>query len=829
MTISLLYGQTNNEDIKEDIKIEARYKLADLLGIDSHSHTIHPDLLPFAGKDVTAGAENEIQVVVTGDRSDVDLPLIIEHSSYFKNIKRRTLSGDNPKHIAENLEEFLENNPSGVWENSWVRFPHKRLTSYSREILQRDLLSDRSNPNSPARNDLKRFFIEEGETLVRIPVSYMLKLSLANAISASSSVHRLIHVTGERLMGHYLNDNTSPETFSFHTVGRGLGRTAGENLARETLKRYILTQALAEYANRNLGLESSGQKVQVYFASHPHMRQKQLNNLTSDAYYRELFMSPCLSGWSKGEEKFKYMNLCHKVLSRSRMNAINKLKDAGIITSNLIVLPNISDISLANNGTHISLGSRKISEIMNAGESGFSHKDEKHTGDLAIKIFEHFLPLFINSYSATPYRIDFKDFHPETVLGFLPHEIDYTHLRMIWRRWKKKAGLKIMGQPVTPFGPVLLDNVLSRIFGLKGDMVPDFRLIDYPAALMSTAESPALSGEPGNMEELKHDLAELGIFDSRMPLYMFYRQRIFSEMGFAGFEGRFYSTFINITGDMGQAADLQAFFNALAYKYILSGEITHSDIPDTPFTESERRQIIFGAAIDLPTFYIKQNTKNLLFRKILPLTDNTRSSRRYPGFIRVPQTDYKRAIIRLIRKDGMDLVEAMGMEHIIRDLEHRIENSRDAAVSGRLVRGILDKAGVKDPMSLSAEEFNTAAEAYYRTELRHQHITESISVLEEDFSKLDIWSTYRDASCRDALRAISEKETASGFLSRVKNDMISDQMKEEDLAQLIQLIILSVHLDIRQFDVSSKESLNESPSSIHKQNHRGGSNRNALF
>jgi hypothetical protein len=36
---------------------------------------------------------------------------------------------------------------------------------------------------------------------------------------------------------------------------------------------------------------------------------------------------------------------------------------------------------------------------------------------------EHFLPLFVGSYSAAPCRIGFRDFHPESALGFLPHEL----------------------------------------------------------------------------------------------------------------------------------------------------------------------------------------------------------------------------------------------------------------------------------------------------------------------------------------------------------------------------------------------------------------------
>ena len=68
-----------------------------------------------------------------------------------------------------------------------------------------------------------------------------------------------------------------------------------------------------------------------------------------------------------------------------------------------------------------------------------SQREEKRLGDLAIKIFEHFLSLFVGTYSAAPYRIDFAEFHPEKLLSFLPHELDFTHLRLMWREWKEKA------------------------------------------------------------------------------------------------------------------------------------------------------------------------------------------------------------------------------------------------------------------------------------------------------------------------------------------------------------------------------------------------------
>ena len=48
---------------------------------------------------------------------------------------------------------------------------------------------------------------------------------------------------------------------------------------------------------------------------------------------------------------------------------------------------------------------------------------------------------------------------------------------------------------------------------------------------------------------------------------------------------------------MKEAANLQMLLAALAFKYIISGRISHDDIPSTPFIENERRQILFGAAI----------------------------------------------------------------------------------------------------------------------------------------------------------------------------------------------------------------------------------------
>ena len=777
-------------------------RLRSALGLPDPSHPAFFAGLPFAGEDATAGAENELQAVVIGNRSQVDLPLTIEGSNYYQNILKRVKSGETSRRLITELERYLENHAEGVWENSWVRFPRSCLSSFSNTILEQDFLQDRANPGGPKRADLDRFLIHrQGEAMLRVPISYLLKLALSDSLGSLEGSPPAIQAVGTKLMNHFLSDNTSPETFSFHPVLLGPGAGMGRALAREGALRFFLTQLLITYANHRFQLLSSGQRAMVYFAPHPPIRQRWLNGIISDSFYRELFMSPCLSGWRNGERKHQYMILCHQVLSRSQLQILGKLKECGIVVNDLVTLPQLSNTSLANNGTHISLGSRKLTRLLRERDTAFQPEDEKYWGDLVIKIVEHFLPLFVGTYSAAPYRLDFWDFHPEKVLGFLPHELDYTHLRMIWRRWKKKANLKVFGHPITPFGPRWIDVPLSRIFRLRGDFVPDFRLLDYPVALLSTDQSPALDGRMGNDERLKWDLYDLGVFDPQMSLYLLYRNRLFPKAGFSGFEGRHYSLFYSLVEDVAEATDLQTLITALAYQYILRGEIRHAHIPDDPTVESERRQIFFGAAIGLPTFFVRQETPNHFLRKILQRMDRTRPSRRYSGYIRCYHREYRRALWEILQTEGAELIEMMNLQETLRHLRERIDDPDSHSALGKITRGILDRAGTSSPWKISGEEFNATAEAYYREDLRQRHFLECLPIVADELRNLDSHRVCSDCLYQSALQSILGDRGASEFLARSQKDLRADLMPPEDLRTLIHLLLLSIHSHIQEYEL----------------------------
>jgi hypothetical protein len=769
-------------------------ELMHLIGIQYDRLGINVGSLPFAPGDATGGSESEMQTVVMGKKTDVDLPLVIEQSNYLANIRRRAKSGDTSAKIMTDLEKYLNTNNEGVWENSWVRFPRKKLSKYSEEVLQRDLLAHKDNPSKGKRADIDSFLYQQNsEDFVRMPVSYLLKLSLAEIIGSSRTTNPLIDKTAFSVMDNFLNDNTSPETSSFYVISMPSNNGIGKNVAKEMAVRYLLGQILIMYANKKFALQENGQEALMFFSPHPPVKQKVLSNCISDSFYRELFMNPCLSGWNNGEEKHDYMHLCHRVLSRSQFNAVLKLREAGIITSNLVSLPNLSNISLANNGTHVSLGSLKLSSLLRDSSSGYTRQHEKYLGDLVVKIVEHFLPLFVGTYTAAPYRLDFTDFHPEKALGFLPHELDYTHLRMLWRRWQKKADLNIFGLPLTPFGPRGLDQLISSVFQLKGDFVPDFRLIDYLVAILSTEKNPALNGKLYNSQQLKQDLTDLGVFDTKMSLYLFDKLREYDNMGFSGFEGRHYSLFDSFMPDMSQAVNLQNLIYLLAFKYIATGQISHENIPDDPFIESERRQIIFGSAIGIPTFFVHRNTGNTFLKHIIKKTRRVRSSRRYSGYNRIHNIEYRRALLELVRDDAADLIEMLGMRETILDLECRINEPDHYAASGKLTRGILNQVNAKSPMTLPADTFNQAAEKYYRTALRNQHIRESFNLLGEDIINLDRTSSGISHEMRSLLHSILQEKNLPSFIQTVQSEVMQKKAGPEILEKLVYLILVYVY------------------------------------
>ena len=112
--------------------------LLESLGLRDSAH-IPFDQLPFsASATPPPAAKTNCRPWWSGRPSDCDLPLSIRESRFFRNIARRSASGEAPRRTLLELEAFL-NDTRGVWENSWIRFPESRLSPHALHVFHADL------------------------------------------------------------------------------------------------------------------------------------------------------------------------------------------------------------------------------------------------------------------------------------------------------------------------------------------------------------------------------------------------------------------------------------------------------------------------------------------------------------------------------------------------------------------------------------------------------------------------------------------------------------------------------------------------------------------
>jgi hypothetical protein len=184
----------------------------------------------------------------------------------------------------------------------------------------------------------------------------------------------------------------------------------------------------------------------------------------------------------------------------------------------------------------------------------------------------------------------------------------------------------------------------------------------------------------------------------------------------------------------------------------------------------------------------------------------------------VPVNDYRRALLNLIREDAADLVELLGLGATLADLEARLENPAGRSAAGRLNCGILKEAGASSPLKVGAREYNEAGEQYYRDTLRVKHIEEGLRFLEEDLCQTVSGARPLDDGLRKALRFVLQGENQAVFLERIRRDVIGEQAEPAILLRLIDLVLVSVHLDAEEAsNVLERERIHaDNPSSIHR-------------
>jgi hypothetical protein len=131
------------------------------------------------------------------------------------------------------------------------------------------------------------------------------------------------------------------------------------------------------------------------------------------------------------------------------------------------------------------------------------------------------------------------------------------------------------------------------------------------------------------------------------------------------------------------------------------------------------------------------------------------------------------------------------------DLERRVQEPKRFSAAGRLTQGILDQAGAIDPMQLSGQEFNMAAERYYLQTLRRRHMAEAYDVLLEDCRRLEREENVAGGPYRKALKDILGDIPASGLVMDFRRNLPDEDKSDDRVRRLIHLLLLTIHQDMQ--------------------------------
>jgi hypothetical protein len=127
-------------------------------------------------------------------------------------------------------------------------------------------------------------------------------------------------------------------------------------------------------------------------------------------------------------------------------------------------------------------------------------------------------------------------------------------------------------------------------------------------------------------------------------------------------------------------------------------------------------------------------------------------------------------------------------------LRLRLNDPGQHAASGKLSAGILKEAGAQSAFDLSGNEFNLAAESYYRETLRKRHMEEALQLLLNDLQAIDREQSH-DCDYRRVATQLIGTAGAADFLESRRTALVNETLDHKTLAQCIRLTLLAIYRD----------------------------------
>jgi hypothetical protein len=132
------------------------------------------------------------------------------------------------------------------------------------------------------------------------------------------------------------------------------------------------------------------------------------------------------------------------------------------------------------------------------------------------------------------------------------------------------------------------------------------------------------------------------------------------------------------------------------------------------------------------------------------------------------------------------------LDETLDDLAVRLDDPDRCAAIGKLTKGILQEGNIRSPFKLSADEFNQAAERFYRSELRSRHIREALRFFKEDAVRLYTSAIRQNPVIREALHEILGNRGISDFIFIAEQDVLDYRASDETLEKMLCLMVVAV-------------------------------------
>jgi hypothetical protein len=207
----------------------------------------------------------------------------------------------------------------------------------------------------------------------------------------------------------------------------------------------------------------------------------------------------------------------------------------------------------------------------------------------------------------------------------------------------------------------------------------------------------------------------------------------------------------------------------------------------------------------------------LLLKEIMSFSQNTRSSRRYPGYTRIPLFELKKALLSYLKKTVSENIDSSLYTETLSDLHARLDEKSDRNVASRITKEITTSLGKKDPLNIKSHLFNKKIEHYYRNELRIKYIEESSSYLKEEIKLLEK-NSEKAPVLKNAISFVLGNHEHERFIDTALKDFLTEKIPFEVLIRLINLTLLS----LKNLEIKSNNSLGQKGENNATPVHRAG-------